>query len=114
MKKSFKYVLLMAVLALVGCGAHPGAATWIANSENSLKLAKLAVHFEGRAELLNSAGDELFRCFWAATDKVTLDLTCTQAADTDAKHPYQLIADGESATLLEAGKIVTQLSRLPE
>ncbi len=111
---SFRLALLVAVLALAGCGAHPGAATWMTSSENSLSLAKLVVHFEGRAELLNSAGDELYRCFWAATDKVTLDLTCTQAEDTDAKQPYQLVADGESATLLEAGKVVAQLSRLPE
>jgi len=102
------------MITLSGCSAHPGAGTWASTSENRLKLAKLVVHFEGRAEFLTKDANELLRCFWAASDGNTLGLECTAAEDTDTQVPYVLVVDADSAILTSSGSPVANLKRVAE
>ena len=109
-----KLLLLMILLLLLGCSAHPGAGTWEAESENALKVAKLVVHFEGRAEVLNADGGEIYRCFWAAVESDVLEFQCTAASDPDTEKPYQFRVAELEATLFEGDKPITRFKRVSE
>ncbi len=114
MNSCFKLAILALALVLAGCSGHPGADTWNVDTDAELNLAKVDVHFEGRAELIGKDGSEVYRCFWAASDRVTLELQCTQASDPDTEHLFILKSEGEKGVLMMADKSIAELSRAAE
>lgn len=114
MNITIKLACLACLFVLSGCSPHPGAGNWVSTSDNSLKLAKLVVHFEGRAEFLTEEDVELARCFWGAEESNILRFECTTAQDTDNQLAYRLVVDNDMATLSAAEKIVAQLKRVAE
>jgi hypothetical protein len=108
-------VVLLATAGLAGCSPHPGAGNWAA-ADPATPFAKLLVHFEGRAELVDAAsGAESHHCFWGAKNDGEIQLDCTTPEDTETRIRFNLRVEGDgTAQLFRDEALIGRFRRTPE
>ena len=101
------------VIFLSACSPHPGAGHWKAEGKNDLNISWINVVFEGTADIFaHGQQDSILRCFWAATDKNSLQFQCVYAEDTDKKATYQFVVveSGRKARLMQNEQLIAEFS----
>ncbi|EGV50675.1 hypothetical protein [Candidatus Endoriftia persephone] len=113
--KSHLLILLSSAL-LVACSAHPGAGIWVPMDESDTLYSKIAVTFEGRAELFVADREtHLLRCFWGGITANSISMDCISADDESEKHLFTLqVSDDGIGMLSEADKTLGLFRRTNE
>jgi hypothetical protein len=85
-------LIVTLLLLLSGCSPHPGAGHWKADGDNTMNISWINVIFEGTADIFaNQQQESILRCFWAATEKNSIQMQCVHSDDTEKKETYQLV-----------------------
>ncbi|MCW8848026.1 MAG: hypothetical protein OQK19_04690 [Sedimenticola sp.] len=100
---------------LTGCSGHPGSGNWGLIEPANAAVAKVLVHFEGRAELIDAkSGEASHHCFWGGKSDTEMQLDCTTPQDTETRLHYTLtVEQQDQMTLTYNGQLVGRYKRLP-
>jgi len=109
-------LILLSILSLLfisACSPHPSAGTWQTETDNSLKLSKIVVVFEGTADFFSKQSETAIRrCFWSAATENQIQLQCVHADNTDITETYQLtVAENGQAQLTRDEKLISLLNK---
>ena len=103
-------LLLCIILAISACSPHPGAGTWKADGDNSLKISSIKIIFEGTADFFSSKNESenkskdeeenintIYRCFWSASGENQMQMQCIHSDDIEKKETFHF-------TIIETGQ----------
>ncbi|MCU7951577.1 MAG: hypothetical protein KZQ74_16625 [gamma proteobacterium symbiont of Bathyaustriella thionipta] len=77
---------LLVLMTLSGCSPHLGAGNWKAEGDNSLKVSRINVVYEGTADFYVEGEEQsIRRCFWSAVAESTMQMQCVHAEDFEKK-----------------------------
>lgn len=125
------YLLILSIIILLSisaCSPHPGAGTWITDGNNTLKLSKIVIVFEGTADFFSATikpetsrnnqkskekmNDAIRRCFWGASSDNEIQMQCVHAENTDIKEAYQFtIIEKDQAQLTQNEQLIALFKR---
>ncbi len=87
----FSAFIILLSLFLSACSPHPATGVWKAVGDNALGVDRLVAGFEGRAEFSTSKiNNAVWHCFWAASDKKALTLSCAPSTNPEEKRLFTL------------------------
>ena len=115
-KYTYLSFLIVTTLLLYGCAPHPGTGTWVPIAEVDTVYSRIAVEFNGQAELFIPGREEhLIRCFWSGESANSISMDCISADDTEIKYTILLqVADDGVGELLQNGAVVGRFSKEEE
>jgi len=101
---------------LSGCSPHPGSGVWESTQSNDFGLSRLVVGFDGRASFDTKSSKTIsWHCFWSASGKQEIQLSCTPSTNPDNGQKFSLNVNEQGlAEFKQQGKRIALLKRLDE
>ncbi|GAA3923073.1 hypothetical protein GCM10022277_18740 [Litoribacillus peritrichatus] len=103
---------------LVGCGGHPAAGNWDAETVSSNEYLRLEVAFDGTGELYPKESQvSALRCLWQASSAETIGIKCRHENENMAEEEFELIVEEDAqgqrnrALLQSANRVVARFAR---
>ncbi len=102
--------LASSLLMISACSPHPGSATWLATADQSSVFTKIAVHYDGKADIYSDNQDDAIRrCFWSAVSSQSINMHCIDATNTEHEEDLQLtVTDRDHAELTQSNTIIAR------
>lgn len=105
--------LISSLLMISACSPHPGSATWLASTDQSSVFKKIAVHYDGKADIYSDNQDDAIRrCFWSAISAQAISMHCVDTRNTEHEEDFQLtVTNSDHAELKQSSTIIAQFYR---
>lgn len=108
-----RILLATSALLISACSPHPGSATWLAIADQPTPFTKIAVHYDGKADIYSdSQADAVRRCFWSASSAQAIDLHCVDTGNTEHEENYRLTVNNtDTAVLTQSNTLIARFYR---